>query len=237
MRNARTRPQSSGPLALLGLLLALPAGSLVASSPNGTANVPEPLARAFEALARQPAVAYTAHRRLEGELVNKGESAWMDVTTTFEPGRGLSHTVRAQGGSSRIRERALEKVLQKEIESACAEEARRAAYTRENYQYRLLDAPADGVRIELVPKREDVRLLKGTALVDPGEGPLRHVQGELAKNPSFWVRDVHMERTYDQVGGSTLIVELVSTARIRLFGEARLRIRTTYATVEGRPVD
>jgi hypothetical protein len=62
------------------------------------------------------------------------------------------------------------------------------------------------------------------------------VQGRLARHPSFWVRDVRIDKRYAQVAGETLPVELVSTARIRLFGEARLRIRTQYLTVNGRPV-
>jgi hypothetical protein len=235
MRLTHARWTRSTCLAIGAAALASP-GALVNASEDESPAAPPAVVRALDALARQPAVSYSALRRLEGELLNDGERGWLEVASTFEPGRGLSHTVLAQGGSARIRERALEQVLEKEIESTRADEARQAAYSSDNYRYRLLDPLPGEVRIELMPKRSDVRLLKGTALVAVEPGGLRRVEGQLARNPSFWVRDVRIARTYAQVGGATLPVELVSTARIRLFGEARLTIRSTYSTVGGQPV-
>ena len=200
-------------------------------SPTETA----PIVASLDSLARRPAVAYTAKRWLEAELVERNERGWMEVVTRLDGGK-LSHTVLSEGGSSRIRSRALTSVLDKEIEASRDDEARRTALSRDNYRYRVMDAPWEVIRIELVPLRADVRLVKGTAIVDAGTGALVKVEGQLSQNPSFWVRDVHIARTYAQVAGATLPVELVSTARIRMFGQARLRIRTEYLSIEGRPV-
>lgn len=195
-----------------------------------------PVLASLDSLARQSIGSWTARRLLEGELVEKSERGWIEVITRFDRFNGLSHTVVAQGGSDRIRRRALESVLEKEIASTREDEMRRAAFSRENYRYRILASTLSDVRIELAPLREDVRLLKGAAVVDSQSGDLRLVEGQLARNPSFWVRDVHVARTYARVGSATLPVELISTARVRMFGAARLRIRTQYTSVDGRPV-
>lgn len=195
-----------------------------------------PFLASLDSLSRQSIGSWTARRRLEGELVDKDERGWMEVVTRFDRRNGVSHAIIAEGGSNRIRQRALASVLEKEIGAARDEEARRAAFSRENYRYRLLGASWDDVRIELLPLREDVRLLKGSAVVDSQSGDLRKVEGQLARNPSFWIRDVHVARTYARVGSATLPVDLVSTARVRMFGAARLRIRTQYTSVDGRPV-
>lgn len=191
---------------------------------------------AFDDLARRPAVAWTADRRLEGELVDKGERGWLEVRSEFDGRRTLTHTILAEGGSERIRHRALHKVLEKEVEGARQNATHRAAFSTDNYRYRLVDTPWELVRIELTPRREDTQLVDGHAVVDPETGDLLKVEGRLARNPSFWVRDVHVERTYARVAGANLLVELRSTARVRFVGAARLRIQTTYRTVDGRPV-
>ena len=195
-----------------------------------------PFLASLDSLSRQNIGSWTARRLLEGELVDKNERGWMEVVTTFDRQTGVSNAIIAEGGSNRIRQRALASVLEKEVGAARDEEARSAAFSRDNYRYRLLDTSWADVRIELTPLREDVRLLKGSALIDSQSGDLRKVEGQLARNPSFWIRDVHVARTYARVGSATLPVELVSTARVRMFGAARLRIRTQYTSVDGRPV-
>ena len=195
-----------------------------------------PILTSFDTLARQTIGSWTARRLLEGELVDKNERGWMEVETRFDRRAGVSHTIIAEGGSNRIRQRALASVLEKETGAAREDEARRAAFTRENYRYRLGQRTWDDVRVELFPLRDDVRLLRGAALLDAQSGDLLKVEGQLAQNPSFWVRDVHIARTYARVGSATLPVDLVSTARVRMFGAARLRIRTQYTSVDGRPV-
>jgi hypothetical protein len=222
------------PALFVAALAAWPVATMGAASPD--AQEGSPLLASLDSLARRPHVSWTAKRWLEGELVDKHERGWMEVVTRFDRDRGVSHTVLSEGGSSRIRQRALQSVLDREIGSGRQDEARRAAFSRDNYRYRIVDSPWDDVRIELEPLREDVRLLKGAAIVDSQSGDLLKVEGQLAQNPSFWIRDVHVARTYARFGDATLPVELVSTARVRMFGEARLRIRTQYLSVDGQPV-
>ena len=126
----------------------------------------------------------------------------MEVMTEFTPERGLTYTVVAEGGSSRIRNRALRNVLDREVEASRNAEARAAAFSTENYRYQLGGVLPNAVQIGLMPRREDPRLINGLATMDQRTAELSYVEGDLAKNPSFWVRDVRIARRYSKVGSS-----------------------------------
>jgi hypothetical protein len=177
----------------------------------------------------------SALRRLEAEIVGSGERGWMEVRTELRNGR-LVHQVLAEGGSERIRRRGLTSVLEKES-AACGEgEARRAAFSRDNYRYAIADEGWAGVVVSLTPLREDARLIDGRAIVDAESGELVEVSGRLARHPSFWVRDVSIARRYARIAGATLPVAITSSARVRMVGTARLRVTNQYVTVNGQPV-
>jgi hypothetical protein len=225
-------------LLLLGVAQSGRHAALLEAAADPAAGKFEPgdLLAAIDKLARRPPVAYVARRWLEAELVDRGERGWMEVSSCFDPLSGLTHVVLSQGGSKRIRERALESFLEKEVEATRDEDTRRAALSSENYLYRVVDAPIARMGIELTPRRPDARLLRGVAFVNPRDGALERVEGTLARNPSFWVRDVHVARVYTRIDGATLPTEMVFTARIRMYGPARLRVRTEYSSVGGHPV-
>jgi hypothetical protein len=73
--------------------------------------------------------------------------------------------------------------------------------------------------------------------MDERTAELSYVEGDLAKNPSFWVRDVRIARRYSRVGAETLPVEFRSTARVRMFGPAEMHMTITYLAIDGLPVD
>jgi hypothetical protein len=66
---------------------------------------------------------------------------------------------------------------------------------------------------------------------------LSYVEGDLAKNPSFWVRDVRIARRYRNIGGVTLPIDVRSTARVRMFGAGEMHMTITYLSIDGVPVD
>ncbi len=54
--------------------------------------------------------------------------------------------------------------------------------------------------IEAIPKREDKSLFRGRIWVDTEDYALARVEGEPAKNPSFWTRKVHFVQQYYKAG-------------------------------------
>jgi hypothetical protein len=89
----------------------------------------------------------------------------------------------------------------------------------------------------LSPKRKERVLVSGAMFLRPVDGELVRVQGRLAKSPSFWVKTVDIVRTYDRIGGAVMPVSLETTAQVRMFGTATLRMTYQYSEIDGRPVE
>lgn len=209
---------------------------LTASRAEDATSETDRLLDALDRAARRPPVAYTAVRTLRAELIEQQEQAWMDVRTEFDPVRGLRYIVLAQGGSDRIRHHALESVLRREVEASRTDGAGRMTFSTDNYRYDL-DTQRSPVSIALTPLRRDERLISGTATLDQATGALLRVEGTLAKSPSFWVRDVRIQRRYATFAEATLPVEVESTAKVRMFGTARMHMTIRYESIAGRPVE
>ena len=79
-------------------------------------------------------------------------------------------------------------------------------------------------------------LVAGTMFLRPDGGDLVRLQGRLAKNPSFWVKDVDIVRTYERIGIAVLPVALETKAHVRFLGVATLRMTYVYSEVDGRPI-
>jgi hypothetical protein len=62
------------------------------------------------------------------------------------------------------------------------------------------------------------------------------LQGQLAKSPSFWIKNVGIVRTYDRIAGVVVPIALTSTAQVRMLGAATLRMTYIYSEIDGRAV-
>jgi hypothetical protein len=50
------------------------------------------------------------------------------------------------------------------------------------------------------------------------------IEGQPARNPSFWVHDVHFVHTYQRVGPFWFAASTHSTSEVRIFGPSELTI-------------
>src|SRR4029077_12062063 len=89
--------------------------------------------------------------------------------------------------------------------------------------------------VHLKPKRHDVLLVDGLAVLTDG-GDLLRVEGRLSKNPSFWTSLVNIVRHYARIGGVRVPVASETTARVKFVGTAQLDVLIDYDTVNGRPL-
>ena len=158
---------------------------------------------------------------------------WLEASTTFRPGQGLTYTVLREGGDKRIRNRVLREVLDNEVKMSAPPEARRIAISDANYQI-VGDAASRTLR--LAPRRKETALIDGTAQVD-ARGRLQKIEGRLAKSPSFWVRSVNVRRTYQAVGGHAMPVRVESVADVKLAGSCEFSMWIDYTAVDGIRVD
>jgi len=60
------------------------------------------------------------------------------------------------------------------------------------------------------------------------------LEGELAKNPSFWTRRVHIVRHYQRFLGIRMPVALETTAAVRIAGRSTFRVTYEYESINGQ---
>jgi hypothetical protein len=215
--------------AMLLLLLAV-VPTLRAMTPNST----DPTIERF--LTRQePPHLYRAVRRLEAE--NGTRQGWLEATTEYSADGAFRYQITAEGGSSQIRTRVLRAVLDGERNIIALGEAARAALAPDNYTFQANGVDAEGLaNVLLSPRRKERALLSGSMFLRPGEGELVRLQGRLAKNPSFWVRDVDILRKYSRIHGALVPVALESKAHVRFLGPATFRMTYRYVEIDGHTV-
>ena len=99
-------------------------------------------------------------------------------------------------------------------------------YSPDNYGFRLIgEEEMSGRRcyvLELLPRRKDKHLLRGNVWVDANTYHPQRFQGELAKNPSWWVRDVRITFDYGKVGDMWLQTGSEASANVRILGPSTI---------------
>jgi Outer membrane lipoprotein-sorting protein len=79
----------------------------------------------------------------------------------------------------------------------------------------------------LHPKREDSSLVNGRAWVDANTFMIRKVEGEMAKSPSWWVKDVRLSVQFGEIGGVWTQTATDAVADVRWFGTYKVNGRAT----------
>jgi hypothetical protein len=217
----------------MGCLMALPAVRLSGAADGSSAEAVA-VERFINRIEKEP-VPYQAVRRLEASSSKLNESAWMDAFTEYSREGGFRYRVLSEGGSERIRSRALTGVLEGEKESAA--EWRKSALTRENYDFNLDSRSPDGlIKVQLNPRRRDSRLLDGAAWLSSQSGELVRLEGRLSKSPSFWVRWVSVTRRYLPIRGTAMPAAVESTADVKIAGVSKFSMTYVYAVVDGQTI-
>lgn len=96
----------------------------------------------------------------------------------------------------------------------------------DNYDFRFIrKEDASGERnyvLELIPRRKDQFLVRGDVWVDADTYLPRRFEGELAKGPSWWVRNVRITLAYSDVGGMWLQTSTDAAADVRILGRSTM---------------
>jgi len=118
----------------------------------------------------------------------------------------------------------------------------------DNYDFRFVrEADLSGQRcyvLELLPRRIERHLLHGDIWIDANTYLLRRFEGELAKPPSWWVRDVSLTFVYGAVGGMWLQTGTEAAADVRILGrttmvsrDVKYKITELVATAASVPIN
>ena len=141
----------------------------------------------------------------------------------FVPPDSKKYTIEETNGSS------LGQILVRRMLANEAEVTRDYASTdisAANYDFRFVrQADVSGQRcyvLEVLPRRKEKHLLHGDVWVDANTYLLRRFEGELAKPPSWWVRDVSVTFVYGDVGGMWLQTATEAAADVRILGHTTM---------------
>ena len=176
---------------------------------------------------------YRALRRLEAE--NGSRKGWIEAVTEYSREAGFTYAITAEGGSSYIRSKVLRAVLDGEREVIAKGETARSSLDLVNYSFQANGIDDSGfANVLLSPRRKERVLVKGMMALNVADGALVRLQGRLAKNPSFWLKNVDIVRIYERIGGTVVPVDLETKAQVRFLGNATLHMTYVYTEIDGR---
>jgi len=137
-------------------------------------------------------------------------------------------------------EKVVRKILEHEVQTT-AEDHGASVLNRENYYFVFLGmANVDGhscYLLQLQPKHKREDLVSGRGWIDAETYLPRLIDGDLAKNPSWWLKRVHLTLSFGEVGGMWLQTGTRAEADVRVFGEHTLtsnEINYQTGTAEAR---
>ena len=178
---------------------------------------------------------YLGTRRLEA--ANGDRTGWLEAMTEYSAETGFRYQITAGGGSDYIQTKVLKAVLDGERDLIALGEGARSTLARTNYTFQPNGIDADGLaNVLLSPRRKERALLSGVMFLRPDEGELVRLEGRLAKNPSFWVKDVDIIRTYERINTVVVPIAVESKAHVRFLGVATFSMIYEYVEIDGRPI-
>jgi hypothetical protein len=177
-----------------------------------------------------------AARDLRAGTQTGKHQGWMAVETLQQPSGQFTWSVLGEGGSERTRNKVFRALLDAEAAGLRDGAAEASQLTSANYQFDISQPTSEGViRIQLTPRREDPRLVRGTLTVSADGHPLV-LEGTLAKSPSFWVRRVSIVKRFARINGITLPTSIESVADVRMVGPSIFSMCYHYREINGRSV-
>jgi len=240
MRRLRVRGRVVGLLllswSLAGVCQPLPQGPDSASSSYSAQNAPLPVEQVASKLQERNAQRAAALDQFNGTRVYRMQyrgfpsdrDAEMVVNVTYHAPNSKQFSVVSQTGSKFIIDHVFKKLLEGEQEAANEENHRNSALSTDNYDFTCAgyEATPDGAQyvLNLLPKTKNKFLYRGKIWVDAKDFAVVRIEGEPAKNPSFWIKKTEVKHKYSKVNDFWLPAENHTESVIRLGGRAILSI-------------
>ena len=121
-------------------------------------------------------------------------------------------------------EKVVRHILDHEVDAA--RDPNMMMVNEENYRFDYIGEEAlEGnacYKLRITPKHERKDLLKATIWVDKNSYHIVRMEGDPAKSPSFWVKDVHLILEFGEVAGMWMQTETLALAHLRFGGVYKL---------------
>jgi hypothetical protein len=205
---------------------------LVAQSPAVTMlSADEVMARVFtrDSMRESMGGGYSGKREyvLENHHFNKRAEIQVRVLCDAD---GTKHfDVLSEDGWKSANKHVLRKMLESESETSLPNTRPKTRLVPGNYEFHLIEPEYVQGRpayvIDAIPLRTDKYLFRGRIWVDAEDFAVARVEGQPAKNPSFWTRSVHFVQQYHKSGAFWFPSSTTSVTEARIFGTTDVSIR------------
>jgi hypothetical protein len=219
-------------------LLAASVAALPGAHTNaaGPANPSPAILQRFLALDNPTPTQFRALRHLEARNEKFEKSARMDVWTEADAD-GFRYTIVGEDGSDYIRSKVFRASLDAERDMWSPGSPDQGAVTPANYVFEDRGAQPDGLAsIAMKPRRKGLLFVEGAIYLNPDDGELVRIEGQLTKTPSFWTRRVEIVRWYQRIAGFRMPTALESVANVRVAGVSTFRMTYEYEIINGQRV-
>lgn len=187
----------------------------------------------FDARRQSELSGYTAARHYTA--VNKKRHAEMFVRVSCDGAGAKEFTIVSEEGSGSIRKHVFQKLLSEETQASRRGTRAGTRLIPDNYRFQLVGREiletGPAYVLSVTPKTANKYLIDGKIWVDASDYSIVRIEGQPAKNPSFWVHSVHFVHTYQKVGHFWFASSTRTTSEIRIFGESELTIDNSDYTL------
>jgi len=196
-----------------------------------TFSADEVMAKVFERDSVRESVGggYSGKREytLDNYKLNKRSAIQVSVSCDAD---GIKHfKVFSEDGWKSANKHVLRKMLESEAETSLPTTRPKTRMVPANYEFRLIGSESLQGRtayvIDTVPKRSDKYLFRGRIWVDAEDFAVARIEGQPAKNPSFWTRSVHFVQQYQKNGAFWFPASTTSVTEALVFGTTDVSIR------------
>jgi hypothetical protein len=171
---------------------------------------------------------YIARRHYVLENMRHHKRAEMLVRMKCQKDGSKEFEIVSSAGWGIARSHVFPNLLSAESDASQPGSAQRSRIIPENYSFEMVgtetvnDRPAYVIAAD--PKTSNKYLMKGKIWVDAEEYAIVRIEGQPAKNPSFWIKSVHFVHTYAKQGPLWLPVSDSSVTDARILGATGLKI-------------
>jgi outer membrane lipoprotein-sorting protein len=187
----------------------------------------------FDAQRQSQLTGYTAIRHYVA--VNKNRRAEMLVHVDCASDGAKQFTVLSEEGSGSIRKHVFHKLLSEETEASRHGTRNSTRLIPANYDFQFVGQEkletGFAYVLQVSPKTANKYLINGKIWVDANDYSIVRIEGQPARNPSFWVRNVHFVHTYEKVGPFWFASATHTESEVRIFGSSELTIENSDYTL------
>ena len=172
---------------------------------------------------RMRTVPYTVTRdyKVFGENTQRPRTEVVAKVNFLPPNMKTYDIDRSTGGMG---EKVIRNILDHEVDAT--RDLKTMMVTDQNYRFDYDGEDSIGnvgcYRLTIAPKHDRKDLLNASIWVEKNSYRIIRMEGEPAKSPSFWVKDVHLILDFGEVAGMWMQTEVHALAHLRFGGEYKI---------------